>query len=567
VPLALAFALGIGFIFLLDWLISYFTPPPAGVTIPDHLSLFYFSKKNEIDAVTANVLTMASLVNETGYYLGRKAQYAAMQYVNVSDYSTVKWKVLWDSGVLNETGQLYHGISQGYANIIKDCIRYSTNFFGTYEPMDFKLGTTSTKSWTDHNVNIVFGAVRAWGDSNTLGEVLFNYYVVGPFTFVYSINNDRGSGTTQGHVKVFDLLNNSNVIYQWTYGNEDISFSTAQRFGEGLYQVQFRFYSQYVSGSTWNYLSYIIGIDGLILTPYPSNGVAPYIWANQTKSVYTSMTFSESQNSTSYTINVNNDVFALWALRSNLDATINFASTLAQSYHTTLRDLGYTDPSSIPPNVAVPPVDIAFISNDAVTRLSAAEIYAIYIAYLKALGDFFNSTTYQNVVALEPANVTFANMAVKVVGSMSRNDTVYTNGTLYLQVYQDLTLTANESHIMNASGLVYNLDEKRVFTYQPGDVLNVTDILIYDPSSSTGYSSATNATISPMTVQVYIHTSDSGTPTGQTTPSTTTTTEWTWAQKLKSIKWYLIGGAVFVLLIVFAPVLNEMGKHWVRSWR
>lgn len=562
-PLAVAFALGAGFIWLLDWLIGYFSPPPAGVTIPDHLSLLYNTKKNEIDAVTTNVLTMASLVNETGYYLGRKAQYAAMQYVNVSDYNAVKWIVLNQSGVLSEAGQLYRGISNGYANIIKDCIRYSTNFVGTYSPMDFKLNTTSTKSWTNFDVKLVFGTLLPWTDVSTMGGVTYTYYVAGPFTLTYYVKNDWGSESTNGYVKVFDMLNNSNVVYEWSYGNQDVEKTIIQEFGEGIYKVEFRFYSQYYLGSTRNYLMYRIGIDGLILSPYPFNAITPYIWANQTNNLYTSMTFSESQNGTSYSISVNNDVFALWALRSNLDTTINFASALAQSYHTTLRGLGYTDPSSIPPNIAIPPVDVAFISNDDINRLSAAEIYAIYIAYLKALGDFFNSTTYQNVTALEPSNVTFANMAVKVIGSMSRNGTVYTNGTLYLQVYQNLTLAVNQSHVINSSGLVYNLDQKRVYTYQPGDILDVTDILVYDPSSSSGYSSATNATISPMTVQVYIHTSDSGTPSGLDN----TVSTWTLPQKLASIKWYLLGGAAFVLLIVFAPILNEIGKQWVRAWR
>lgn len=564
-PLALGFALGIGFIYLLDWIIGYFSPPPAGVTIPDHLSLFYNSKKNEIDAVTANVLTMASLVNETGYYLGRKAQYAAMQYANVSDYNSVKWRVLWDAGVLNETGQLYQGISQGYANIIKDCIRYSTNFVGTYSSMDFKLGGASTKSWTNFNVSMVFYYSLPYGSYNTLGGLGRTYYVVGPAKVIYHHYVDHGSGTTNGYVKVYDLLNNSNVIYQWTHSQSDVNKYDVVDLPEGYYKVDFYVYSQWYSGSTSNYVQLEWMIDGLILSPYPSDGVNIGVVAFQNYGIYNLMNFTESVTPRSYSISIDNNNFALWSLRSNLDTTINFASALAQSYHTTLRDLGYTDPSQIPPNYAIPPVDVAFISNEDVNRLSPAEIYAIYVAYLKALGNFFNSTTYQSITALEPANVTFANMAVKVIGNVSRDGTVYTNGTLYLQVYQNLTLTANQSHVLNASGLVYNLDDKKVFTYQPGDVLNVTDILVYDPSSQTGYRQATEATISPMSVDVYVHTSDSGTPTGQNQPPANT--EWTWAQKLRSIKWYLLGGAVFVLLIVFAPVLNEMGKHWVRSWR
>ncbi len=560
---AIVFALGIGIGILVEWLVGFFSPPPAGVTIPDHLSLFYNTKCSEIDAITTNTLTMASLVNETGFYLGRKAQYAAMQYINTSDYNSVKWKVLWDSGVLNETGQLYNGISQGYANIVKDCIRYSTNFVGTYATMDFKLGTTSTKSWTNFSVNFVFGAIRSTDNANNMGEIVYEYYVAGPFTLVYRLQNDWGSSTTSGHVKVFDLLNSSNLLYEWTYGNQDVTKVITQSYGEGLYKVSIRFQSNYYPGSTYNYVYYWFGIDGLILSPYPSNGVNPYIWAHQTNTLYSAMTFSESVNSTSYTVNVNNDVFALWALRSNLDTTINFASALAQSYHTTLRGLGYTDPTQIPANITIPPVDIAFISNEDMNRLSAAEIYAIYIAYLKALGNLFNSTSYQQLLRVEPANVTLANMAVKVIGSMSRNGTVYTNGTLYLQVYQNLTLTVNQSHVLNASGLVYNLDERRVFTYQPGDVLNVSQILVYDPRSETGYSEAINATIRPMTVEFYIHMSDSGQPTGGQQP----VSAWTLPEKLKSIKWYLLGGAVFVLLIVFAPILNEMGKQWVRAWR
>lgn len=561
---ALAFALGIGIGILINWIIQTFMPPPAGVSIPDHLSLFYNAKKNEIDAITTNTLTMATLVNETGFYLGRKAQYAAMQYVNVSDYNSVKWKVLYDAGVLNETGTLYYGISQGYANIIKDCIRYSTNFVGTYAPMDFRLGSASTKSWTNFNVSFVFGTVRDFSEALSF-VAEWSYYVIGPFTLHYYVQNDWGSGDTNGFVRVYDLMNNSNIVYQWSYGNQDITRTIVESFPSGYYQVHVRFYSQYYVGSSRNYLGYRVGIDGLIVSPYPTDMVTPYIYAYQTNTFYNSFTFAESSSGTSYTINVNNANFALWNLRGNLDTTINFASTLAQSYHTTLRGLGYTDPANIPANIVVPPVDVAFISNEDMNRLSAAEVFAIYVAYLKALGNLFNSTSYQQLLRVEPANVTFANMAVKVIGSMSRNGTVYTNGTLYLQVYQNLTLTANQSHVLNASGLVYNLDERRVFTYQPGDVLNVTDILVYDPRSTTGYTSATNATISPMTVEVYIHTSDSGLPTGGQQQQQVQT--WTLPEKLKAIKWYLIGGAVFVLLIVFAPVLNQMGKQWVRSWR
>jgi hypothetical protein len=117
--------------------------------------------------------------------------------------------------------------------------------------------------------------------------------------------------------------------------------------------------------------------------------------------------------------------------------------------------------------------------------------------------------------------------------------------------------------------LVYDTLNGKVYTYQPGDIVTVYDVWVKTPNGD--YQRADEATVTSYTVQAYVYESRTSSPSGsqqQQQPQSSLLDRIfdKVDTMLRKYKWYLLGGAIFILLILFAPALNEIGKQWAASW-
>jgi len=67
-----------------------------------------------------------------------------------------------------------------------------------------------------------------------------------------------------------------------------------------------------------------------------------------------------------------------------------------QTYWNYLKVLGYDDINEVPSNFKIPAPSVVDIDSGVTEKLDPEQLYALYVAYLKALENFFTSETYRN---------------------------------------------------------------------------------------------------------------------------------------------------------------------------
>jgi hypothetical protein len=503
IPLVFGLAVVAGYAFA--WLCDNgWGGAPAGVTADSALSLFYNAKNNEMTSLTVGLHDEASSINATGYYLGRKAEYAAMNFLNNTIYPTYpKWQVFdyssanMNQSVLAEIGNTDEAWLVNYNSAIYDMVRYAQqSFTGPLNGLDLKFDTTSCKTGiNDFMLVETTGFNQIPSNANvTIGYLVAPQNCLLFVTQTQEVNNQaemwlEGQLTTNSTTILLSV--NTAVTYNYTIT-------------PGVYKVIAQDHNG-VNGCA-------VSTNGLLVDTGVS--LSPAIISETRDHFYTTINFIDT-HATTYTISVTNKTQCdPESIRYALDATQNFANNLANAYWTTLRNAGIYSASQIPSDMVIPPPDVAFLTNTDLSQLSVEEIQAMYLAYLKALGNFYNSTTYTNILNFNTANVTFANEAVLINASASRNSTIYTEGFLYLQVYDDMNLTKG-LNTLNSSGLLYNLNDTTCWSYAAGDVLNISNIYVRMQNGS--YVEVNETIITALTIDAYIYNSTSGpplTPTG-----------------------------------------------------
>lgn len=545
---------------LVGWLLGVFTTPYPGISPLDLLQNFYSAKVNEFRALTTGLNNTAEALEGVSYYLSRKATTTAQMYINESTFPANK--VLNVSGILTEASNEYFSYIQSYQYIFDDIRRYtSASLTGDYASLTTRISTVGSY---DTNLKTESSEIRLMRDyqfrvpSNTPGTVTFNI-VANNSRLI--IRTDYDNTYQYGTLTIQDCNNGSTVVNTATYVNQVYSYTLSGHYfvtlsilgkpdswEQGIITDAFIYN---ISQTTYQVLSLEYSWIKVSDVINPSNRAV--MWNS-----HAGIRFTDGTNN--FTIsNTNKTTFNLETLRQTLDTALMFAKSNAQSHWQLLRSLGYTDPSQIPPQYVIPPTDVAFISNEDMVNLSYSEIYAMYIAYLKALSNFFNSSTWQqaNLTQLLPQNVSFINVAIKVNGTIYRNNTAYAGPSqFYLQVFADMVLRNDTRTTLNQSGIVYDIVNNMAYSYQPNDEIQITALYVKMPNGE--YQQVDTASISSTTIESYVHYSDTYTPTPTTTTPSKSGLPW---------KWILLGGAVFVLLVVFSPMLNEMGKQWARTWR
>lgn len=493
-----------------NWILSIFAPPPAGVTADSHLSLFYNSKNNEFMSATVGMNDEASSINGTGYFLGRVAEYTAMSFLNNTLYPTFpRWTIenatvgMVNQSISMECSNTIEIWGSVYTSALNDAITYATaSFTGSLSGLSLKLDSTNVNTLSGHQFEVMYGFSKAWTSPSSYANDSFGYLIVnGSATVVYQWNNNAPSS----HLYFEDQLktNNTDIVGTDTSIHK-ITLTT------GIYKVNDLGWH---GGATIQFLT-----DGaLIEVPsgaLPEN-VTKIVDLTPTNPVlYDSLVFGDTSAHT-YTISMSNKTtMNLWNIQQSLDGAQHFAMALAQTYWTTLRNAGIYDQSQIPLNQVIPPPDIAFMTNTDLANLTPEEITAFYLAYLHSLANFFNSTTYTTISNFAVANVTFANEAVIINASLLNNakNITWTTGDLYVQVYADMNLT-DGLVLLNSTGILYNLNDTPVscWRYDSGNYLNISHIYVKD-SVTGSYVEVNATTITATSISGYIYTSNSGPP-------------------------------------------------------
>jgi len=493
------------------YIIDTMTPPPAGVDKDDHLELFYHAKDNELRSLTITLMDQCSSIDTMGYYLGRKTEYAAMSYLNDTLYPTYpKWQIL-NASILPELSQMWHNLIGGYTSSIQDSVRYAQETFtGELSELDLKFDSTSVKTGSNDFRLMCIQTYNVKGAFAKFNTTLGYMYVNGSqdeWAYIWqSVNDDSNLKYYFDEV----ITGNSTAIDQTATTWERVSLA------DGIYQVIREAYSSsegtdYHTGFATDSLFVESGsgvpatIQFRMLSPSRAG-----TWTGR----FETMNFIDSE-ATTYTIDLEtseNTHNYCNVTRATISTVVTFANSLSNAYWTTLRNAEIYDASDIPPEMVIPLPDFGFISNEDILDLNEYEIMAMYLAYMKALGNFFNSSTYELITntSFYYANVTFANVGVVVNGTLYRDEAKITNGSLYIQVYDDMFLTVG-NNTLNSSGLIYNLNDTTCWSYAADDILEILEIWVKDPDTGL-YSQVENVTIEAETIEAYLYQSDSGPP-------------------------------------------------------
>ncbi len=506
IPIIIGFALGALAIYVVDWLLNTFATPSAGVDPDSLLSLFFNAKNNEWVSLTVAMMDQASSLDAMGYYLGRKTEYAAMSYLNDTLYPTYpQWQIL-NASVMPELSAMWAALVGGYAESAQDAVRYAQlSFTGTLAGLNLKADSTSLLT----------------GSNDLQLAMKWSRHVSGTLT---------ATNYTLGYIVVTNVSEGTNWVYLWgpnlatlskLYLEDQLSANSTvitcpntaavYYLSPGIYKATLYLYSD----SGGNNFDNVVATPALVvyrnMAHYASYGSIA-LCSPSRHALYSALNFIDTSSNT-YTISTTNATTCYAnQTAAAIDTAINYANSLANAYWTTLRAAGIYSIEDIPEGIVIPLPDFGFISNEDLANLTQYEIMAMYLMYLKALGNFFNSSTYETITNLTftYANVTFANCAVIVEGYLYRNDTLITNGSLYFQIYADMNLSIG-NNTLPAAGLVYNLNDTTCFMYGAGDVLNATAIYVRDPETG-DYVNCTSVNIQAQTIETYLHTSNSGAP-------------------------------------------------------
>lgn len=506
IPL-IVFSLSVLAGFVTAYLLDTYRPPRPGITADSALSLFFNSKNNEFSSLTTAMKDEASSLDAMGYYLGRKTEYAAMSYLDDTLYPTYpKWIIL-NNSIYPELSTMWYNLMQGYTSAAQDAIRYAQeSFVGDLSGLDLLGGSTSLKTGSN---DLVAGI--GWA-KHTTGAIGTYSYDIG---YIVVTNTSENNYLCAQGIEAASLMQITfaDQLSENTTTVTPTTTMTQYVLSQGIWKVTVHG-SGGMGGDNWWYYIFTPALMVYRDMSYYSAYGSTYFYSQSRSGsynpgMYNALNFKDTSGHTYAISTANTTQVYVNGTLSSLDTVAAYANSLAYAYWTTLRNAGIYNASQIPSDQVIPLPDFGFISNDDLAKLNSYEIMAMYLAYLKALGNFFNSTTYKTIIntSFTYANVTFANLGVIVDGCLYRNNTLVTNGSLYIQVYADMDLVVG-NNTLNSSGLIYNLNDTACFSYAAGDVLNATSIWVRVPNGT--YTQVSSASIKAETIYAYIHTSNSG---------------------------------------------------------
>jgi len=403
----------VGLTFLAGAVTGYFicktttvTRYEAGVEKGDYIYNVAVTWDTQADNIERFSYNQKELSDGLRYYWFRKAEYTAQHFINESTFPTDK--VAEESGIKQEYLNLTSSLLDSYDNVIASLNSFCSSTLPAFDTLTVKA-TYNIGYTIDLKGKDILGVFHLVGAK----AFTFNfkaYYVDVPTSKrkigVYI--NLKGSSDTP--TVTFKILNSTDGVvqtesYTATSGQCNIKwYDLTSNLEEGeVYTLQI----EQDAGSKK-------AIDMLVpicFIPYDDNYGGDgesikdaYVIAHIQESAsgdshYEGVNKIEFYNETTVVHTITYSTFKPFPELS--DAMVkhlaNYRDALSagQAYWNLLRTLGYDDYSEIPRNYHIPAPSVVDIGSDVTEKLNPEQLYALYIAYLKALEQFFTSETYR----------------------------------------------------------------------------------------------------------------------------------------------------------------------------
>lgn len=487
----------------------------AGVDKTDYIKDVGMVWKSQLDNIETFAYNQKELSNGIRYQWFRKMEYASQYYINESTFPVET--VAQESGVLDEYLNLASSLLDSYDNLVGSMNSFCYSTLEAFDTLTVKatfsgFGTTELKG---KSVLGFYHEVGVGGGKSLYFDV---YYVDDVVTYNTKIGIFFGIIGDSDSVNVTLSIKNSlgNTIYNFTYLHTPNHFDLKWIEMPASLLEHGKRYTITLSHNSANNKMFAVYLPPCFVR-YDDNVYGTYsgqlyeayvIHVMENKSTSSSANIQGiislefySDSAKVYTISFSG---AFSKVKSAMETHItNYQDALSagEAYWNLLRMLGYDDFSEIPRTYYIPPPSIVNIGSDVTEKLEPEELYALYIAYLKALEKFFTSETYRtsNMSSVD-VNITDFSLLINCTAyDGDDNSTIFDRKfAILMPTTEDLTLEKGKNNTLGQTVDVVYFDDKESLNESINYVqLKANDfVYVYDFYKDGEWYNASSVTIS-----------------------------------------------------------------------
>jgi len=437
------------------WLakVSTSTQYEAGVEKDDYL----INVANTFEAQLKNAHRYATntknLANGLRYLWFRKAEYTAQYYINETEFP--KEKVAENSGVkadfLNITSSLIRSVDSvvGFESVFfKDTL-------SGFDTLDVKNYYSDSYQYSLKNKDQL-GLFRAKEDDSatqlTFYGIYHDFLVHKPYFGVYRQNSD----TETCNITVYNVETNS-IVETWSF---DFAGQTREMYWFKSDP------SKYTEGEKYKIVIKKTGSSAILrgyipayFIPYDDDDVGLYRICQVTNRtggssaywvahVYKLRYISDSE----VVEEVGSGALCNSGLQNAIEElAMHYEDALSsgQAYWNYLRMLGYENIDDVPESFKIPAPSVVDIDSSVTEKLTPEQLYALYVAYLKAMEKFFTSTTYRQA-EMSSVDVKMSDFSVVINATAYSGDSVVFDKkfAIFMPTVENLTLTKGQNNTL-----------------------------------------------------------------------------------------------------------------------
>jgi len=342
------------------------------------------------------------------YYWFRRAEFTSQYYLNETTYP--KEQILNESTILTEFLNISSATLDSYDNVIG-----SMNSFANYTLTGFDTLHWNMYNSLDYEVTALKGknilGIYHYGTGTTLNNTKYRFdnnlynHLCAPDTYIL------GRGTTSAKTILFkDAEDNFavNVTIPSTNNQIAISFPPENLTHGATYTVQ------YIGTSDAFALP-------ICFIPDTSTDVKTYDWAYAMNFTHGSgIDYSKMPIRYIECLNNSEVVYTITLpTATNLKEYITYLSSAKEdamsaglAYWNFLRSMGYYSIDDIPKSYYIPSISIIGFESDITENLSAEQLFALYVAYNKAMGEWFTSETYKTAINMTSTDIKLSDLKI-----------------------------------------------------------------------------------------------------------------------------------------------------------
>jgi len=497
----------VGIVFISGAITGYFlakytatTVYESGVEKDDYLINIGRTLEAQLKNAYAYAENTENLANGLRYLWFRKAEYTAQYFINESTFP--KEKVAQESGLEDHLINITSALLRSVDSIIGMHSVFCAETLSAFDTLD-------VKSWISSVLQISLKGSDALGlFRKKSGEDVKTIELYGIYHKIPAHQGDwfgiyeYGTSSVPFNISIYDVETNELVAYK-----------SATMSGGSKMQKWFKVdLSNCVEGNKYKLvlslnltnapsdLTFVVPIDFIPYEPTDMGSYSIYHIVNRTDSSTGVGGFEfYSDSEMVYEIKFYSDdalkVSKLTNAVSSILEHYEDALDSGQTYWNYLRMLGYTDINQVPKSFKIPAPSVVDMDSTVTQKLTPEQLYALYVAYLKALEQFFTSETYRqaNVTSVDVKMVDFSIVVNCTAYSGADNSTIFDkklailmptveNLTLYKGQNNTLTQTVNCVYYDNSTLANQTMNYVQLIS---GDKVYVYDIYVEgEPSES-----------------------------------------------------------------------------------